>query len=86
MTSTLFSQGGTSLWTTFPIPHDQTPYTDHCPIDFRHYYLFSDYLMSSDKAHGPILIFGLFIPIIIIIIIIIIKMFKTLNPNYILMR
>ena len=64
MTSTLFSRGGTSPRTTFPVPHDQTPSTYHCPIGLRHYYLSSDYLMSLDIAHGPISIFGPFIPTI----------------------
>jgi len=64
MTSTLFSREGTSPWTTFPTPHDQTPSTDHCPVGLHHHYLSSNYLMSSDTAHGPITIFGSFIPII----------------------
>ena len=64
MTSTLFSRGGTSPRTTFPVPHDRTPSTYHCLVGLRHYYLFSDYLMSLDTAHGPISIFGPFIPTI----------------------
>ena len=65
MTSTLFSREGTSPWTTFPTPHDLTPSTDHCPVGLHHHYLSSDYLMSSDTDHGPITIFGPFIPIIV---------------------
>ena len=75
MTSTLFSRGGTSPWTTLPIPYDQTPSTDHCLVDLCYYYLSSDYLMSLDTAHNPILIVGPFITTIIIIIIIIIGLY-----------
>ena len=62
MTSTPFSGGHTSPQTTYSIPHDQTPSTNHCLAGLRHHYLSLDYLMSSDTAQGPITIFGPFIP------------------------